>query len=163
MKPKVSSLFLTMKVPLKDYLFVSIQFILFASYLLEIEFFSFHLPKFITFSTMIISCLGFVILVLALLQLKTNLSPFPSPKSNSELIQTGLYKFIRHPIYTGILVMLLGYGIYQTSSYKIGITFILSFLFYFKSKYEEQKLILKYPNYLEYRKRTGRFFPKLKI
>jgi len=152
-----------MKLPLKDYLFVGIQFVLFTIYLLKIKLFSFQLPEFITVSGMIICCLGVIILILALLQLNKNLSPFPSPKSNSELIQAGLYKYIRHPIYTGILLMLLGSGVYQISSYKIGITLILSILFYFKSKYEEQKLTLKYSNYTEYEKVTGRFFPKLKF
>jgi len=152
-----------MKLPLKDYLFVGFQFFLFAVYLFNISIFPFSLPEYISILGIVICGLGVVVLVLALLQLNTNLSPFPSPKTNSELIQTGLYQFIRHPIYTGILLMLFGFGIYQSSPYKLGITLILFILFYFKSNYEEQRLISKYDDYSVYKKITGRFFPKLKF
>jgi len=152
-----------MKLPLKDYLFVGVQFILFAVYLLNVSLFPFQLPKYISYSGLILSGLGVIIGVLALLQLNKNLSPFPSPKTNSELIQTGLYKFIRHPIYTGILLMFFGYGIYQGSSYKIGITVVLNLLFYFKSSYEESKLQAKYQGYSGYKKTTGRFLPRLRF
>ena len=153
-------LFLAMKLPLKDYLFVAVQFILFAIYLLNVSLFPFQTPKYISYSGLTLSGLGILIGALALLQLNNNLSPFPSPKTNSELIKTGLYKFIRHPIYTGILLMLFGYGIFQGSSYKIGITLMLHILFYLKSSYEEVKLEAKYPGYSEYKKTSGRFLPR---
>ena len=39
---------------------------------------------------------------LAALQLNRNLSPFPSPKKESKLSTSGAYKYIHHPIYTGL-------------------------------------------------------------
>lgn len=106
--------------------------------------------------------LGIIIVLLAILQLHKNLSPFPSPKTNSELITVGLYKYIRHPIYTGIIVITIGYGLYTDSVYKILIALGLSILFYFKSKYEEQQLSIAFKSYKNYKKATGRFFPRLK-
>jgi len=150
-----------MNLKLKDYLFVGIQFILFFLYLFDIKIFNIDIPRFIQHIFLVITIFGVLILLLALLQLNTNLSPFPTPKSNSQLIQTGLYKYIRHPIYTGILVMLFGYGFYVNSAFKIVITLILLILFFFKSSYEEERLLSKYHNYIEYRKKTGRFSPKI--
>ena len=77
---------------------------------------------------------------LHVIQLNKNLSPFPSPINGGELIDTGLYNYIRHPIYTSILSTLFGYGLYSASGYKILLTIALLVLFFYKSKYEEKKL-----------------------
>lgn len=145
----------------KDYTFVGIQFALFFIYVFNIKLWNIHFPKEITTTGLICSLLGAVILVLALLQLNKNLSPFPTPKSNAELIKNGLYKYIRHPIYTGILIMLFGNAIRQESLFKLLITFILLMLFLYKTSYEEKRLENKYADYKAYKKNTGRFFPKL--
>lgn len=64
-----------------------------------------------------VSVWGLLIFSLALLQLNKYLSPFPTPKNSAVLIQLGLYKWVRHPIYSGIIFMLMGYAVYQTSIY----------------------------------------------
>ncbi|HQV35525.1 MAG TPA: isoprenylcysteine carboxylmethyltransferase family protein [Flavobacterium sp.] len=148
-----------MKINSKDIVLVSIQFVLFILYTIpfggSLEFFSW-------FKTigLITSIVGFVILVLALLQLNKNLSPFPTPKNNAVLIQNGLYAWVRHPIYTGLLLLFFGYSIYQASLFKLFITFLLWVLFHFKTKYEELQLQRKFPDYTTYKKNKGRFFPK---
>ena len=104
---------------------------------------------------------GFLLGIISVYQLNRNLTPFPKPKSNAELVTKGLYKHIRHPIYTGILLFLFGFALFNESLYRIIITAILLLLFYFKSKYEEQQLTVKYSDYPSYKKTTGRFLPKL--
>jgi len=145
----------------KDYFFVGIQLILFVLYIFDIFIFEIHFPEIINGFSAGIAVLGVVVFVLALLQLNKNLSPFPSPKSNSELIQTGLYKYIRHPIYTGILLTVFGYGFYTNSFFKIIISLLILILFYFKSSYEEERLSNKFFDYKKYMKSTGRFLPKI--
>jgi len=149
-----------MKLNLKDYLFVGIQFILFALYILKINIYTFKFPNSISITGIILSIIGALTIFIALLQLNTNLSPFPTPKSNSKLIQNGLFKYIRHPIYTGILLLLSGYAVYVNSSAKLIISLLLLMLFFLKTTYEEERLLSKFPNYSEYKKRTGRFLPK---
>lgn len=146
-----------MKLKLKDYFFVGIQFLLFAIYLFNFELFKFKLSVSLSILFLIITIIGFLIIVIAILQLNKNLSPFPTPKSNSELIQTGLYKYMRHPIYTGILIMFFSYALYVNSSFKLIIAFILFILFYFKSSYEEERLQKIFPKYQLYKKSTRRF------
>jgi len=150
-----------MKLKTKDFFYVVIQFILFSVYILDVNFLQFTLPEFLNMFSIIIAIIGCFIIIIAMLQLNKNLSPFPTPKSNSQLIQSGLYKYIRHPIYTGILFLLFGYGIYLNSSFKILVTISLYVLFYYKTSYEEQRLHLKFSGYLEYKNKTGRFLPKL--
>jgi protein-S-isoprenylcysteine O-methyltransferase Ste14 len=66
---------------------------------------------------------------------------------------------MRHPIYSGIIFLFSGYSVYQNSVYKLLISLLLVILFYLKSNYEEQRLAQKFPDYKQYRSKTGRFFP----
>lgn len=147
-----------MKLEKKDYAFVGIQFLLFISYLLDFDVLKINRYEYVSFVGLIMAIIGILVLLIALLQLNKNLSPFPTPISGGDLIETGLYKYVRHPIYTGILVTLWGYGLYTSSVYKILITMLLLLLFFFKSKYEEEKLSQVFENYPAYMKRTERFF-----
>ena len=108
-----------------------------------------------------IAVFGGIIITLALLQLNKNLSPFPTPKESSSLLQSGLYKFIRHPIYTGIILLFSGYSVYQNSVYKLLVSVVLVILFYLKSIYEEERLEQTFPNYKNYKTKTGRFLPRM--
>jgi protein-S-isoprenylcysteine O-methyltransferase Ste14 len=147
-----------MKKNYKDYLFVSVQFILFFCFIFDFDW-SLKLGLTIQKIGFVLAVFGGIIITLALLQLNKNLSPFPTPKESSSLLQNGLYKYMRHPIYTGIILLFIGYSVYQNSVYKLFISLMLVILFYFKSNYEEQRLEQKFPDYKRYRSKTGRFFP----
>lgn len=144
----------------KDLIFVGIQFFLFVSFILD---FTVSLPISTLFRTLglIFAIIGLLIFVIAILQINKNLSPFPTPKNNSHLIQNGLFNYVRHPIYTGIIVIVFGSSFYFASVYKMSISILLLLLFYYKSKYEEMLLQNKCSNYSSYKSRTGRFFPNI--
>lgn len=145
----------------KDYLFVSIQFLLFGLYAFDFLP-AFELPRLVKYIGLIFSILGFLIAVLSVLQLNKNLTVFPTPKTDSELITFGMYKFSRHPIYTGLILFTFGYAFFKASLFKVLIALVLLLLFYFKTNYEEQKLLQKFLNYKDYKKKVNRFFPKIK-
>ncbi len=145
----------------KDYLFVSIQFLLFGLYAFDFLP-KFEIPQLLKYIALVISILGVVIAVLSVLQLNKNLTVFPTPKTDAELITFGMYKFSRHPIYSGLILFTFGYAFFKTSPFKIAIALILLLLFYFKTNYEEQKLVQKFSNYENYKKKVNRFFPKIK-
>jgi protein-S-isoprenylcysteine O-methyltransferase Ste14 len=149
-----------MKVKSKDYLFVTIQFILFGLFILNFDW-NFGLTFFIKSIGLVFSIFGFLVALIAVLQLNTKLSPFPTPKENAVLLENGLFQFVRHPIYSGLLLLFYGYGLYLDSIYKIVITSILLLLFYFKTNYEEIQLERKFPDYIIYKQKVGRFFPKI--
>lgn len=137
-----------------------IQFLLFIAFVFDVESLSILFPTFVFWVGIIIFVLGGLITITAVLQLNVHLSPFPSPLPGSRLIKNGVYKFMRHPIYTGLLLSLLGYSIVSDSGYRLIITMMLLVLFYFKTKYEEIKLIEMFPEYHEYKKIAGRFLPR---
>ncbi|WP_299210453.1 methyltransferase [uncultured Dokdonia sp.] len=152
-----------MKLQTADRIFVLIQCILFFLYILEIPRLQFTIPNGIAIAGILIAIIGFATILITLLQLNKNLSPFPTPKLGSQLIQNGLYTYIRHPIYTGILLLFLGYGLYVASGYKLLITLLLVVLFTYKSRYEEKRLALVFKDYSNYKKKTGRFLPKINV
>ncbi len=149
-----------MKKTSKDYVYVGIQFMLFAVYIIPINIITFVNGTAFNIIGVILLTLGVLMSLLSIIQLNKNLSPFPTPVTGGELIETGLYKYIRHPIYTSILLTFLGYSLYVGSGYKILITIFLLILFFYKSRYEEKKLSSVFSGYTEYIKKTGRFLPK---
>ena len=145
----------------KDILFVGLQLLLFIVFFLVPSLPGGHLPSWVKAFFLTVAIIGLLLAVLAIMQLRENLSPFPTPVSQGKLIQFGLYKKVRHPVYTGLLLFFFGYAVWEQNLFKFFIAFLLLLLFYFKSRYEEKLLVEKFPEYKEYRKRSYRFFPFL--
>lgn len=143
----------------KDIFYVSIQLLLFIMYFFPVLDFDFQLSVYVKYISLIIASVGLLIVFIAIIQLNKNLTPFPTPKENGTLIQTGLYKFVRHPVYSGIIITAIGFGCYNGSLFKTAIGFALWLLFYFKSGYEEALLKRHFKDYAEYQKSTYRLFP----
>ena len=117
-------------------------------------------PEFVCF-ILVIS--GIFIGGWALLIMGGSFSVFPHPSSTSTLLESGPYKKIRHPMYTAVLLTFTGIALFTHSIPRLLITGLLLILFFVKSKYEETLLIEKFSGYTDYRKRTGRFLPQLRV
>ncbi|MFN4144872.1 MAG: methyltransferase family protein [Runella sp.] len=152
-----------MPLPTKDKVLVGIQVVLLIVYIFPLgePLGSFEILGTYRFMALAVSLLGLAVMSLALIQLNQNLTPFPTPKQKGYLVNTGLYKYIRHPVYTGILIFVWAWAIYRGSYWKLLISFILTIFFYLKSIYEEALLSKKYSDYSQYRHKSGRFLPKL--
>lgn len=94
-----------------------------------------------------------------LLNLGSNLTAVPHPKENSQLVQSGAYAWVRHPIYTGIILGALGWGFLQNSLLTIGLAFLLLLFFDVKSRQEERWLLEKFPEYGDYQERVKKLLP----
>ena len=103
--------------------------------------------------------LGLIIALWGIIQLRQQLSPLPSPRSGAKLIQSGIYAVIRHPIYSGILFAAFGLAIYEVNPIRIVFALALMIFFTVKAGYEERRLMEVFPDYDNYKLRTGRFFP----
>ncbi len=84
--------------------------------------------------------------------------------SNHKLIDTGVYKYVRHPLYASIIWMLYGVGVmYQNILVIILNTFIFIPFMYYRAMQEETQLEKTFKReYIEYKKKVGMFFPKFK-
>jgi protein-S-isoprenylcysteine O-methyltransferase Ste14 len=86
--------------------------------------------------------------------LRRHISPYPEPVDHAELIVGGVYRFVRHPIYGGIVLGGLGLSLIDGNATGITLTIVLMMLFYGKSGFEERRLIARFPEYLEYREQV---------
>jgi protein-S-isoprenylcysteine O-methyltransferase Ste14 len=151
-----------MAVPKKDKIFVALQVLLMLVWFIPVAAWHFELSNNLHGLGLGFAVIGFVLVLMAFVQLNSALSPFPSPVKGAKLITSGVFAFARHPIYTGIIFMAFGISIWLGSGYKMLISLLLYLLFYFKSRYEEKLLLKIFPEYVFYKRNTGRFFPKFK-
>ena len=105
--------------------------------------------------------LGLLFAVWARLALGSNWNGTVTIKTNHQLIRRGPYRWIRHPIYTGMLAALLGTAIAQgLVSGLIGFAFVYLAL-YRKAKREESFLSQEFgEGFAEHRQHTGMFLPR---
>ncbi len=85
----------------------------------------------------------------------------PDPAERGELITRGIYSKIRHPFYAATPLMLTGAMLVLQRPWCVIVIICTIPLLYWKSSYEEQLLVQRFPEYPAYRRRTGRFFPRL--
>lgn len=109
-------------------------------------------------------CIGFGLAgyLFAAGNLGRTLTAMPIPKADGKLCTSGLYRFVRHPIYSFILLFCLGLSLQTGSLFKYILTFLLAIIFYYKSKFEEKYLFQKYPEYEAYSRLVPRFIPFIK-
>ncbi|QWD83131.1 isoprenylcysteine carboxylmethyltransferase family protein [Polynucleobacter sp. MWH-P3-07-1] len=105
--------------------------------------------------------LGVLIAIVAAIQLKRNLTPLPMPVEHGELIQTGLYAYVRHPIYLGVILMALAWFLHTQAVLTL-VEFIAVMIFFeVKSRQEEYWMGQVYPEYAEYQRRTAKLVPRV--
>ena len=91
--------------------------------------------------------------------LRASLSVFPRPVVGAPLIESGEYRLIRHPIYSGLVLGAIGWGLVTGSLVAIGTSGLLFLLFAGKSRREEVWLSAEHPEYDAYQRRTKRLIP----
>jgi protein-S-isoprenylcysteine O-methyltransferase Ste14 len=88
---------------------------------------------------------------------------FGTTREKPEVISTGVFRLVRHPIYTGAILFYLG-AIVMTMSVASAALLLLIIGFYFSiCRYEERILTKTFGNdYLEYKQKTGMLVPKFR-
>ena len=109
-----------------------------------------------------IEIIGGVLLILGFIHLKDSLKITPEPKENAQFVNTGIYKYIRHPIYSGLIF----FGAGQVVS-KWTLTILTAFIVLVadlvaKYRYEDSLLIKVYPGADEYQRKVGALLPKFR-
>ena len=83
----------------------------------------------------------------------------PKHKEGSYLVTTGIYKLIRHPMYTSVTVMMLAFFI-ATPTWSEGLLFlVLIVVLVLKAKREEIGLMKAHHEYQAYKETTKYFIP----
>ena len=109
-----------------------------------------------------LAILGAAMLLAGGAGLGPSLTPFPRPKDDASLTEHGVYRFVRHPMYAGAILMSLGWSL-GTRPLAVAAGVALAVLFELKSRREEDWLVERYPGYPAYRARVRwRFVPGIR-
>ena len=92
-------------------------------------------------------------------ELRDAFTPLPRPRAGAQLVDTGAYRLVRHPVYGGIVILAVGWGLFSASPIAIGLALVLLAFFRLKSAREEAWLAEVHPGYEAYRARTRRLIP----
>jgi protein-S-isoprenylcysteine O-methyltransferase Ste14 len=103
--------------------------------------------------------LGGLLTAAGFLSLGANLSLLPRPPEKGRLVESGAYRLVRHPIYSGLFFAVLGWGVWLHSWPTIGYALILFVVHDLKARREERWLREKFPGYEGYQKRVRRLIP----
>ena len=100
--------------------------------------------------------MGLIVMVIGLASLGRSFGIMPRARG---LVQHGLYKWIRHPIYLGEFLAFGGLLVLAASPLTIAVYVVFVALQLYRLVIEEQTLTTAYPEYAEYRARTARLLP----
>lgn len=88
-----------------------------------------------------------------------NFNITPDPLNHSELVTSGPYRLIRHPMYFALLMTTLPLIVYSFSPFRLTIWLILFIDLLLKLNYEESLLAVKLVGYDRYIERSYRLVP----
>ena len=101
-----------------------------------------------------IAAAGAIIGVVSMLRLGRQLVPQPTPVRGGDLIESGIYGVVRHPIYLAVLLLIAGVVVRSLSLAGLAVLAVAVVFFDRKSAYEEVLLTRAYPQYEGYRSRV---------
>lgn len=99
----------------------------------------------------VLAMTGVVFAFIASRRLGPAMTPSPVPKQGSELVMSGPYRYVRHPIYGGLSLLMIGTALFLDSAVGLGVAILLLPFFWFKSSYEERQLRMRFAGYKAYR------------
>jgi len=109
----------------------------------------------------VIAFLGAIVAYFAAHELGRALTAFPEPARRGALIESGPYRFVRHPIYSAGLLFFTGYALFAGPLSLLG-TVLLGLLWSHKASLEERLLLERYAGYEAYERRVPwRLVPRI--
>jgi protein-S-isoprenylcysteine O-methyltransferase Ste14 len=103
--------------------------------------------------------MGALLTFTGVVTLGRGLTPFPQPLPESSLRTHGAYALVRHPLYSGILFMAIGWSLCSNSV--VGLVFDVPLFVFFDRKAAREELWLaeKFPDYANYCGRVKKLIP----
>lgn len=138
----------------RSWIYVVAQFISAAALVLAVR------VEAATSTSIVVILAGVVLGISAIASIRlSQLSVLPEIRNQASLVTTGPYRWIRHPMYTGLMLLTAGCVSSPLDSWKLPVWLVLVAVLWGKSTYEEGLLCQRFPEYEEYRRRTKRFIP----
>ena len=142
------------------WIFVAVQILLLGALILLPAGDDFDIPDWIDVAADVGFWIGIALAVLAAVALGRSLTATPLPNAAGSLRTDGLYRFVRHPIYTGVIVIVVSLSVRSGSWITVAVGVVTLLFFRVKVGWEEQRLRERYPDYDRYAAVTPRFVPR---
>jgi protein-S-isoprenylcysteine O-methyltransferase Ste14 len=107
----------------------------------------------------LITVLGLGVMVIGATGLGRGLTAAPLPNAHAQLRTGGLYRYSRHPIYSGLMLTMASITVASGSAFRLLPLGVLVLLLTFKARWEETHLTRRFDGYADYAARTPRFVP----
>jgi protein-S-isoprenylcysteine O-methyltransferase Ste14 len=143
------------------WLFVAVQVVLLVALVLVPTGDAWPMPGWLRLGSSALVVIGLALVVVAGLGLGPALTPTPVPNGRGGLRTGGLYRFVRHPIYAGVLTIVVGLTLGTRQWLGLALGLVTLGFFNVKARWEEARLAEAYPGYRAYAARTPRFVPFL--
>lgn len=121
----------------------------------------FQPPEILGWVAAALTMCGIALAIWARVYLGRNWSSHPAVKVDHELVTSGPYRYVRHPIYTGLMLAAFG-AVLISSPFGIGLFVVVFLIFFFRIAKEEKLMLALFPNeYADYQTQTKRLIPFL--
>jgi protein-S-isoprenylcysteine O-methyltransferase Ste14 len=107
----------------------------------------------------VLAALGALLALAGLAALGRAFTPFPRPRADARLRQSGAYAWVRHPIYGGLVLASLGWSLAWLSAPGFAFGALVLAFFDRKSALEERLLRARFPEYEAYARRVKKLLP----
>ena len=116
-------------------------------------------PTALTVACTAATVLGLAVMVIGATGLGRGLTATPLPNAHAQLRTGGLYRYARHPIYSGLLLMMAAITVAAGSVLRLLALAALVVLLNVKARWEETRLTQRFEGYADYAAHTPRFVP----
>jgi protein-S-isoprenylcysteine O-methyltransferase Ste14 len=107
----------------------------------------------------VVTALGILLALAGLEALGSALTPYPRPRRNARLRRSGVYGWLRHPVYGGLIVASVGWSLCWLSVPGLVVSAVALLFFDRKSAFEESFLRSRFPEYADYARRVRKLLP----
>jgi Putative protein-S-isoprenylcysteine methyltransferase len=116
-------------------------------------------PAALTVGCTVATVVGLAVMVIGATGLGRGLTATPLPNAHAQLRTGGLYRFVRHPIYSGLLLTMASITVASGSGFRLLTLGGLILLLTVKARWEETRLTQRFEGYANYAAQTPRFVP----
>lgn len=110
-------------------------------------------------SAVVLLALGALAGISGTLVLGRNRTPFPKPRSDSQLVQSGIYSLVRHPLYVCLIALSIGWACLWESELGAVLALVQAIFLDFKARHEERWLKTQFSEYAAYAAKVRRLIP----
>jgi len=139
--------------------FVGVQMLLLALLVLLPSASDWSMPEWLALASNVGSVAGIALMVVAAVLLRRGLTAVPLPNAHARLRTGGPYRYVRHPVYSGLLLFTSALVVSSRSWKVVVVGASLVVVINVKARWEERRLLRHFPDYGDYARRTSRFVP----